>query len=233
MRVIRLCLCEDDVQYRTKVKDIIVEKYPEVKVFECDDRTFSFEEDYDAYIFDIELHERSGISIAEEIRRKDKTVSIMFLTSYDEHAREGYRIHAEGYVSKQHFDEEFYPVLDRMMKTCKKKNTIIEINSDGRCAYIDLNDVYYFGSQQHYVFFKCKKQLYRTRISINQFIEDYPMDNFVQCVKGQYVNMKYIAYVEKNKVVLENGDWISLSKQNKKVLGTEYRNFMFNKMMEH
>ena len=56
--------------------------------------------DYDVFLLDIYMHNMSGIQVAEEIRKKDKYVLIIFITSSKDYAVEVYRVHASDYLLK-------------------------------------------------------------------------------------------------------------------------------------
>ena len=66
--------------------------------------------DFDLILLDIYMPQMEGTDVAKEIRKLDEGVKIIFLTTSREHALEGYKVFASGYILK--------PVVSHKKELC-------------------------------------------------------------------------------------------------------------------
>ena len=71
-------------------------------------------DDFDLILLDIYMPAMEGMEVAREVRRLDESVKIIFLTTSREHALEGYKVFASGYILKPlaSHREELFHALD-------------------------------------------------------------------------------------------------------------------------
>ena len=85
---------------------------------------------FDIFCLDIIMPGYSGIDVAKEIRRYDKTAPILFFTSSPEFAVESYSVKAVNYVLKPITKENFFAAFDEMLEQTKlKENDAIVVRS--------------------------------------------------------------------------------------------------------
>lgn len=97
-------LVVDDEILSLKNLTFILEKlYPEVKIVCADnyvDALKEFDDTVTVAFLDIEMPGMNGLELAEKLHEKNDKLNIIFVTAYDEYARDAYRIHASGYLTK-------------------------------------------------------------------------------------------------------------------------------------
>lgn len=78
---------------------------------------------YDLCIFDVMMPKKDGFTLAKEVREKDKTTPIIFLTARNlkEDVLEGFRIGADDYISKPFNSEELLYRVMAILKRAKKE----------------------------------------------------------------------------------------------------------------
>lgn len=69
----------------------------------------------DIAFLDIQLRGMTGLELAMKMHDIAPDVPVIFCTGYDEYAREAYRIHAAGYLSKPIQPEEIQEEIDRIL----------------------------------------------------------------------------------------------------------------------
>jgi DNA-binding response OmpR family regulator len=84
---------------------------------------------YDLCIFDVMMPKKDGFTLAKEVREKNKTIPIIFLTakSLKEDILEGFKIGADDYITKPFNSEE---LLYRVMAILKRTQKPDEPQSD-------------------------------------------------------------------------------------------------------
>ncbi|MCM1227603.1 MAG: response regulator [Clostridium sp.] len=103
----RIAIVDDEKNFLSNLKNIIIESYPEpdklnISEFGCGEEFIKdFKKSmYDVIILDIEMKELNGLETAEKIRSADNSVIIVFLTSHQEFALQGYEVNAFRYMLK-------------------------------------------------------------------------------------------------------------------------------------
>ena len=81
--------------------------------------------EYDLCIFDVMMPKKDGFTLAKEVREKDKSTPIIFLTARNlkEDVLEGFRIGADDYISKPFNSEELLYRVMAILKRAKKEET--------------------------------------------------------------------------------------------------------------
>ena len=54
----------------------------------------------DVAFLDVRMREMNGLSLAERLQKTNPRINIIFVTGYDEYAREAISLHASGYITK-------------------------------------------------------------------------------------------------------------------------------------
>lgn len=126
--VIRIALVEDDLQYRTQLKEYIAQyaaaSGQEIHVTEFsdgDEIALHYKAEYDIILMDIEMTFMDGMTAAEEIRQKDQDVVIIFITNSPQYAIKGYAVDALDYVLKPVSYFAFSQRLERAIKRMKRR----------------------------------------------------------------------------------------------------------------
>ena len=91
-----------------------------------------------------------GMSAAEEIRKIDTEVVIIFITNMAQYAIRGYAVDALDYVLKPVSYFAFSQRLNRAISRMKKRETkMIMVNIKGGTVRINIANIYYIESQGH------------------------------------------------------------------------------------
>ena len=105
--MIRIALVEDDPAYAEQLLSYLKEYEKEskerisVQTFsDGEDIVTEYRADYDIILMDVEMKFMDGMSAAEEIRKMDTEVVIIFITNMPQYAIQGYRVDALDYVLK-------------------------------------------------------------------------------------------------------------------------------------
>ena len=84
--------------------DAISEAAPaaELNGFEYPEDALAFVDDHECNIafLDVEMAEMSGVELAEQLKRRNPDINIIFATGFEEYRKEAYDLHASGYLTK-------------------------------------------------------------------------------------------------------------------------------------
>ncbi|MDC7288722.1 LytTR family DNA-binding domain-containing protein [Blautia schinkii] len=200
----------------------------EIKVFHA---SFDFLEeyhgDYDVIFLDIEMPGSSGLDVAREIRGKDQSVGIIFITGLAQYAIEGYEVQAIDFMVKPVGYYNFSMKLEkafRFIETHREQDILIS-NKDG-VFRIGVSDILYIEKDRDYVLFHTRQEDYQTRGSIKEIKSKLGSLAFSECTAGCLVNLNYVRRVGKDSIRLTTDRELPLSRRLKKAFTEDYINFM-------
>lgn len=118
--MLRIAICDDEERYVSDVKCMLqkwateVSAYIQIYCFHDGDSLIQEAEtiQFDIVFLDIVMPLINGFDTAKELRSKDKTVKIIFLTSSPEFALQSYSVKATNYCLKPLTYEKLKEVLD-------------------------------------------------------------------------------------------------------------------------
>jgi len=124
--VLKIAVCEDETDQRNRLLTLLDESSIKntYSVFENGEKLLNvFEQGkYDLILMDIYMDsELSGIETVKLIRKKDKDISVAFVTTSKDHALESYRLSAIKYIEKPYSKENIEDTLS--LALLKKQDT--------------------------------------------------------------------------------------------------------------
>src|SRR5699024_8015044 len=134
--MIRIAIVEDEESYISILKEY-VERYKEesgeqieVTIYHDGDEIAAFyRAQFDIILMDIEMKFINGMTAAEEIRKVDTAVSIIFITNAPQYAIRGYEVGALDYILKPVsyfiFSQKFGRAVAKIKKRSSRKRITI------------------------------------------------------------------------------------------------------------
>ena len=231
--MIHIAVVEDDQGYREELAAYL-KKYGQetgekfcIKEFsDGDEIVENYKGQYDIILMDIEMEFMDGMTAAEQIRRTDSRVIIIFITNMSQYAIRGYAVDALDYVLKPlsyfAFSQKIRKAVGRIKK---REESYLTINTKNGIYRIPVSEVFWLESQGHRITYHTERGDYETTTCTMKKAEEMLRDkSFVRCNNCYLVNLAYVTGMEKNYVILRDG-WIEVSRSRKNSLKkalTEY-----------
>ena len=217
--MIRIALVEDDPakEYEKESKERI-----SVQTFsDGEDIVTEYRADYDIILMDVEMKFMDGMSAAEEIRKMDTEVVIIFITNMPQYAIQGYRVDALDYVLKPVSYFAFTQRIDRALTRLKKREKkYLTIAVKGGMMKLDLSEICYVEVQDHDLIYHTVGQDYRTKGTMRDAEE-----RFFRCNRCYLVNLDFVENFQGSDITV-NGDCIQVSRARKKAFLNALNDFM-------
>lgn len=218
-----IAIVEDEIQYAKQLEKQI-ERYSKERNIDIKVKQFSdgmsfiesFVPEFDAILMDIEMPYLDGMTAAEELRRIDEDVPLMFITNAPQYAISGYKVRAIDYVLKP---VEYFTLalkLDRIRQINEMnddKFVIIKKHDD--IDRINIKNIRYLEVQKHDIIYHLVDRDIITKGSLKNIESDYPEDKFAKCNSCYLVNLRYVDGVKDDCVVMGN-DILKISRPRKK-----------------
>lgn len=143
-----------------------------------------------------------GMSAAEEIRKKDSEVVIMFITNMPQYAMKGYLVDALDYILKPVSYPVFRQRLDRAIeRISSRSHDYIAIPVKGGLRKLDTEDIIYVEISIHDLIFHTVHGDFATVGSMKK-VEEQLAEGFYRCNKCYLINLKYVDAIQNNDVIL-------------------------------
>ena len=208
--MIQLAIVEDEDSYANQLVEY-VEKYQSesgnyfkiTRFRDGDEITNGYKGQYDIILMDIEMKLMDGMTAAEEIRKLDQEVVIMFITNMTNYAIRGYQVDALDYVLKPVSYFAFSQKLGRAIGRIKKESAkIISVDLPSGVKKLDIDNIFYIESSGHNLNFYTTGGDFTIRARLQDFDEQLSEYNFFRSNKGYLVNLKYVDGVESGSCII-------------------------------
>ena len=188
---------------------------------------------FDLLVLDIYMTGISGLETAKKIRDVDSDVSIIFLTSSDEHLLEGYRVFATGYFIKplKDHEEEFAATFNHIFPKLLKNRGGITIRAKGSLVDVSYSDVMYVDvSDAHNIDIHFNNKVLSSPMSYGELAEMLlKEERFLECHHRIIVNMDYIEVMEQEEFILKDNSHIPISRRKRQDVKVAYMNHIISK----
>jgi len=180
---------------------------------------------YAAVFMDIQMPHRDGMSAAIELRKLDKTVSIIFITNLIQYAQKGYEVDAVAYVLKpvQYYDFvlKFKKALD-IYAVNEQKNLILN-TAEGMCR-ISTDKLMYVEIIRHRLYYHLVDGVVERTGVLSQVEADLGKFGFLRCNQCYIVNPRFITNVKGSQVQVGT-EMLVISRPRRKAFMTELANW--------
>lgn len=234
----RIAVCEDEKaqrEYITKLLEIWQEKTGEPVLTDTytSAEQFLFEaegkDSYQLLILDIQMGQMNGMELARKVRERDGKVGIVFLTGIREYAIEGYEVGAIRYLLKPVKEEEFYALMRQINDTAKEQEQdYFFFQAAGTTCRVPFSEILYAEAEGHYVCLKTEDKEWKWKENISSLAVELEKKGFFLLRRGLYVNLAQVSQIGKTECVLENGEYLPVSKARYRALNEAFIAFYKN-----
>lgn len=220
--MIRIAIVEDEAAYAAQLQDFLLRYAQErnevfdISVFSDGDEILEgYKAKYDLILLDVEMKFMDGMTTAEEIRKVDPEVVIIFITNMVQYAVRGYAVDAMDYIVKPvsyfAFSQRLNRAISRMEKRARR---YMAITIKGGTQKLDIDQIYYIESQGHNLIFYTAQGEHISTGTMKDAEEKLESLGFFRCNKGYLVNLAHVEAVRNGCAVI-NGIELLISRARK------------------
>lgn len=238
--MIRIAICDDSPDFLQQTKQMI-DKWD--ALFSVGVSTSLFEDGdalllahaknpFDIILLDVVMPLLNGIATARELREKDKTVKIVFLTSSVEFAVESYSVKASNYLLKPADPEKLRACLDELIAELRSATKRIVVKGTDATHRIALADIEHVEAQLKHTVFYLKDGRRIESAEPLYTLENMLMleDGFFKCHRSYIVNIHHIDNYSHSQIVMRSGRSIPISRSCQKSFEASYFRVIFGKV---
>lgn len=240
--MLRIAICDDDSYDLSQITSL-VELYRENKKtdinYECFYNAIDFLEslnkrDYDILLLDVLMPGFNGLQAAQELRKQNDKIEIIFLTSSPEYAVESYSVRANYYLLKPAVKEKLFPILDKLADKFNKPEEAIHIKTSSsvfiityrkiECVEVNAKTIYFYLSDN-------------SIIKGNGNLADFEpillkRTEFIKVHRSYIANLEWVQKIGQNELLTVCGRRIPIARAVYSQTKTAYTKFLFKEVDE-
>lgn len=217
--MIKIAIVEDEEIYVDKLKKYLSEYQKtfgeefEVKVYRDGDAiTQKYQSEFDIILMDIQMRFVDGMTAAEEIRKLDSEVVIIFITNMTQYAIRGYEVDALDYILKPVSYFVFSQKLGRAIaRIHKREGSYIAIPVKGGILRLNTSDIYYIESSGHNLIYHSAQGSHISTGTMKSVEEQFQHLNFSRGNKCYLINLRHVEGI-RDKCAIVKGEALQLSR---------------------
>ena len=181
-----------------------------------------YQGEYDIIFLDIEMPGSDGLTVAHEIRSRDRTVAIIFVTNMAQYAIRGYEVNAIDFMVKPVGYFNFAQKLEKAIRfhqTRGRRNILLQ-GEDG-VVRLTAAELWYVEKDKDDLIYHTAVGDFQKRGTMKALKESLQGLPFAECTAGCLVNLDRVQRIWKESVFLP-GVELPLSRRMKKAFTQRY-----------
>ena len=220
--MIRIAIVEDEASYAQQLTEYL-RRYERESSQSLDLKRFTdgdeivegYKAQFDIILLDIQMRFMDGMTAAEEIRKVDPEVVIIFITNMAQYAIRGYAVDALDYVLKPVSYFAFTQRLDRAITRMKKRQArFLTVPVRGGAQKLNVSQIYYIESQGHSLVYHTAAGTFTATGAMKDAEEKLGGLHFFRGNKGYLINLEHVDGVS-DSCALVRGEKLLLSRPRK------------------
>lgn len=183
-----------------------------------EDLVSNYAAELDVILMDIEMQFMDGMRAAEELRKYDESVTLIFVTHMPQYALRGYRVGARDFLVKPITYFALEDSLKRVLRVkARTERKYISINLKSGVKKLDTSRICYVEVQDHDMIYHTLDGNFKTKGTLREAEEMLDKSLYFKCNRCYLVNLKYVDRLE-NSIALVNGERVQVSRSSRKQL---------------
>ena len=208
--MIHIAIVDDEESYVAEIRSYLKQYEAEcgesfeVTVFtDGDSIVHKYRSQFDIILMDVEMRFMDGMAAAEEIRRTDSEVVIIFITKTPQYAIRGYAVQALDYLLKPLSYFVFTQCLGKALGRMKnRRSKAVSVNIKGGAARFDAGDIYYVESRGHNMIYHTKLGEYKVTSTMRDAEEMLGEMGFFRASKWYLINLAHVDAIDEGYAIL-------------------------------
>lgn len=230
----RIAICDDEQIFRAELHNYLVnyktERRIQIDIYEFDDGKSFLGSDltFDIVFMDYQMPDIDGLETAKQLRLKNSLCSIVFITSYsDFFIKDAFEVNTYRFFDKPISCDKIYSMLDTYIAQQKRLAPIMVYDFDGQKT-IPFKDIVLIEGDNKYCKIHTTAEIIPCSKTIVATLRKLPEYCFYRTHKSFAINMYFVSKVEKDNILMINGETAYLSRKYAPSFKKAYRDFVKN-----
>lgn len=186
---------------------------------------------YDLIFFDIYMEGMNGIQAASEVRKSDRDVRLVFVTTSNDFAAESYSLRADYYLLKPFVHDDIVKALTIIDLADYERQRVVTFADGSTCLLHDILYTEYF-NHKVIVYLKGarKKKVRASQAAMEKLL--CSNEGFMTCTKGMIVNLEYVRRIEDGMILLEEKKQVPVSRRRMADIRRAHAEYLFRQVRQ-
>lgn len=226
-----VAICDDEKFFRESLRSILVAYKAErrlhidVYLYSSGEALLASPKAFDMVFLDYQMPGMDGMAVARELRRRNLTCSIVFVTSYPEFVFEAFEVQPYRFLCKPVVPEQIEALMTGFIRE-QKRLAPITVMADGEQVVIQSKDILYVEGDGKYCIIRTTKETYNSSKTLAQVHALLPQHCFYRSHKSFVLNLYSIHSFEQGVVKLTNGEIAKIGRSKIPEFKRVYRQFI-------
>lgn len=239
--MLRIAICDDDKILVTQIEEMLnryldkkmIDRYIEIfydgasleRIYEKGDR-------FDIIYLDIEMSGKNGIEAAKSIRRLDRDVLLIYVSSYETYFMQLFEVEPFRFIKKPIKETEFEEVIDFAYERIIEEDAYFEYKYNKTVGKVLIRKIMYFESAGRIVNIHTEESTYRYYGKLDE-VERRLVQNkipFLRIHKSFYVNFHFVDKITFSKLILSDGTVLQISQDRQNIIRKRYLDILGGKV---
>lgn len=226
-----IAICDDEQSFRENLKSIIftykAERRLHIDVYEypTGEALLNSGKVFDMIYLDYQMPGLDGMEVARELRRRNFSCSIVFVTSFPQFILESFEVQPYRFYVKPIQKDNVIALMNSYIKNLKLLAPIIVIN-DKEQKVISAKDILYLEGDGKYCIIRTSACTYNSSKTLAQVHALLPQHCFYRTHKSFVVNLYSVCSIEKEIVTLTNGEIAKIGRNKLSEFKHKYMQFV-------
>lgn len=233
--MLRIVICEDDIEMASHIKRILAELYGETStirsIYDMDSLVELLKErdSADVLLLDIELQDYNSIEIVKKHFHPHNPLQIVYISGYIHYCTEVYDTTHISFLHKPFTDEQLKKAVDKAIQTGEQqRQDCLAVKINNELHLIPFHDLIYIESTARLLKYQThtvEKISYGKLVVVLQQLPSH----FFQCHKSYIVNLKRINCFTGNSFTMGNGESVPISQALRKTARERFFDYVEGK----
>ena len=213
--MIKIAVCDDDMSIVKDITQLLAEgEISDIKItpFCSGEQLLESKTEHDIIILDMEMGELDGIETAQRLWQSDREFILIYLTAFKEKVCNAFEVGAFRYLLKPINTEKLLEAVGSAVERINRDSQLLINTPDEELHSVRLSQILYFEVVERRIVVRLKD---REMISLRP-ISDYESElkncGFYRTHRAYLVNLGHIERVLSDRVFLDNGEAVKLSR---------------------
>jgi DNA-binding LytR/AlgR family response regulator len=171
---------------------------------------------FDFIFLDVQMPSFGGDETAKQIRAKDLSVDIIFVTNMKDQPLMGYNYNAKGFLFKEVSQEQIDELMSRLVGEMSRREDIgvypVKLKFDNGTALLQLSRVKYFESRDKDICATTETETFEFREKLSNLEKNLCEKGFIRINRSFLLNISYVFKDFGDYLVLKTGENFSISR---------------------
>ncbi|MBR1737996.1 MAG: response regulator transcription factor [Firmicutes bacterium] len=183
--------------------------------------------EFQIVFLDICMDEMNGLDLADRLRKGDRNIAIIFMSTTRDFVFKSFPFQPKGYLCKPFEYEAFTEVMDRTLRDISAVEKFLKISIPHDEIEVEISEIFSVLSNNHSTEMKMiTGEVYQCNMlfkEIEDVLEAEP--NFLICNRGVIVNMDYTSQIKDDIIIMQDGTTYPIRRRGRKEIYAKFTKY--------